>query len=101
VGSGDVAQPFREACEGFLARVREISSSGKEAFLTADLDAGLTDFVAFLRASRDAYEVVGKAVFRASVWPVRGSADSTLSGRRYQAARIAASLSVFSIAVGT
>lgn len=101
VGSEDVAQPFREACDRFLARVRETSSSGKEAFLTADLDAGLTDFAAFLGASRTASEVTGKAVFRASAWPVRGSLERTLSGPRYHAARIAASLSVFTIAIGT
>lgn len=53
---------FADAVTAYVERIRELTGGGMDAFLTVDLDTGLRDFSAFLRASLDAGEVHDKLV---------------------------------------
>jgi hypothetical protein len=60
--SSTAVDSFREAIHAFLLQVRDITGGGKDAYLTADFDAGLREFTAFLRASLTATAVREKLV---------------------------------------
>lgn len=70
---------FQAASATFLESVRTITGEGKDAFLTADLDARLRDFSAFLRASRTATTVSGKVVIQTFLPLIEAATTATLS----------------------
>jgi hypothetical protein len=89
---------FDAAIVAFLESTQNIVGEGNDAFLTADLDARLRDFSAFLRASRTATASNDKAIVRTVV----PALESTLPllGLPLPVLRLSAQLTAAAFGVG-
>ena len=98
VAEGGVREMFAGSVDRYLEAVRAVTAEGRDAFLTAELDAVLRDFGAFVKASKTATGPRARMVVssgllaRVRSGPIEVSGAAVSAGRLMSTVRLSAGL---------